>query len=262
MRVARLYFRLLSVHLRAMLEYESDFWVMAGATLLTQVVNLIFLTAIFARVPTLRGWSYWAVVAMFGLIALTEGVGSFFFEGTWRIAEAINQGTLDYLLVRPYPLVLQLTSSEIGINGLTNIVTGCLMIGVAAAKAGVDWSVGRILLAVVLLVSAIAIKLAINLATNAVSFWLNHPSPLFAMAMHQVGDLAKFPISMYPVGLKIALGVVIPFAFITTFPVGLLTRSGSATWLGWLTPVVAAYCLAVALAIFFRGLRRYESAGN
>ena len=30
----RLYLRLLAVHLRALLEYESDFWVLAGATLL------------------------------------------------------------------------------------------------------------------------------------------------------------------------------------------------------------------------------------
>jgi ABC-2 type transport system permease protein len=262
MWVIFIYLRLLTAHLRALLEYESDFWVLAGATLLTQVVNLVFLSAIFSRVPTLRGWSYWAVVAMFGLVALTEGVGSFFFEGTWRVAEAINKGTLDYMMVRPYPVVLQLTSSEIGINGLTNILAGSIMICVALSKAEVSWSAQRVLLGIVLLISAIVIKLAINLATNSVSFWLNSPNPMFAMAIHQVGELGKFPLTIYPVGLKIALGVIIPFAFITTFPVGLLWNAGSANWLGLLTPVIAVYCLTIALAVFFRGLRRYESAGN
>ncbi|MCU7725967.1 ABC-2 family transporter protein [Actinoplanes sp. KI2] len=252
----------MTAHLRAILEYESDFWVLAGATFLTQVVNLVFLSAIFARVPTLRGWSYWAVVTMFGLVALTEGVGSFFFEGTWRVAEAINKGTLDYMMVRPYPVVLQLTSSEIGINGLTNMLAGSIMIGVALAKADISWSAERVLLGLVLLISAIIIKLAINLATNSVSFWLNSPSAMFATAIHQVGELAKFPLTIYPAGLKVALGVIIPFAFITTFPVGLLLQTGPVFWLGLLTPVVAVYCLTVALAAFFNGLRRYESAGN
>jgi viologen exporter family transport system permease protein len=262
MRVVRLYFRLLSVHIRVLLEYQADFWVMAGATLLTQVVNLVFLSAVFAKVPTLNGWSYWAIVAMFGIVALAEGVGSLFFEGMWRIAEYINLGTLDYLVVRPYPIVAQVSSAEVGINGLTNIITGGLMLAVAMVRADISWSIGRVLLAVVFFVSGIAIKVAINLATNAVSFWLSSPSPIFAIAVHQVGDLAKFPLSIYPTGLKLVMGVAVPFAFISAFPIGFLTDAGRWAWLGLLTPLVAVYCVAVALFVFKRGLRRYESAGN
>jgi ABC-2 type transport system permease protein len=262
MRMTKLYFRLLSVHLRALLEYEADFWVMAAATLLTQAVNLIFLSAIFAKVPTLNGWSYWAVVAMFGIVALAEGVGSLFFEGMWRFAENINLGTLDYMIVRPYPIVLQASSVDVGINGLTNILTGGLMIAVAMSRAHLSWSFTRVVLGVVFLVSAIAIKVAINLGTNSISFWLSSPSSLFAIAVHQAGDLAKFPLSIYPTGLKFVIGVAIPFAFVSAFPVGFLTGSGEHRWLGLLTPLVAAYCVAIAMFVFKRGLRRYESAGN
>jgi ABC-2 type transport system permease protein len=262
LRVVRLYFRLLGLHLRAMLEYKSDFWIMAGATILMQVVNVVFLSAIFARIPTLNGWSFWAVVAMFALVAIAEGVGSFFFEGTWRVAEAINTGSLDYLLVRPYPVVLQVTSAEVGVNGLANITTGGIMLGAALSNMDIQWSLPRTLLAVVLLASTVAIRVGINLATNSVSFWLSSPSPLFAMAVHQVGELARFPLSIYPLALKAILGFVLPFAFISTFPVSFLTDTGSMAWLGLLTPLVAAYCVTVALVIFSRGMRRYESAGN
>ncbi|MEA2528385.1 MAG: viologen exporter family transport system permease protein [Thermomicrobiales bacterium] len=260
--MVRLYFRLLGLHLRALLEYQSDFWVMAVATVLIQVVNLVFLAAVFAKVPTLNGWSFWAVVAMFAMMAIAEGVGSFFFEGTWRLAELINQGTLDYALVRPYPVVLQVTSAEVGVNGLTNIVTGGAMLGVALSEVDVDWSLGQALLAVVLLLGAVVIKVAVNLASNSVSFWLAGPSPLFAMAVHQLGELARFPLTVYPLALKAVLGFVVPFAFISTFPVSFLVDAGTTPWLGLLTPVVAVYCVAVALLVFSRGLRRYESSGN
>jgi ABC-2 type transport system permease protein len=113
------------------------------------------------------------------------GVGSLFFEGMWHLAWQINQGELDYLLVRPYPVVLQVSSSQIGINGLSNIVTGGLMLGAALSHMDVEWSVGRVLLGIVVCGSAVVIKVSINLATNAVSFWLSSPSPLFAMAVHQ-----------------------------------------------------------------------------
>jgi ABC-2 type transport system permease protein len=262
MRTLRLYFRLLGAHLRAMLEYERDFWIMATATVLMQVVNVVFLAALFAKVPRLNGWSLWAVVMMFGLVAVAEGVGSFFFEGMWNLAGLINTGELDYFLVRPYPVVLQTSSAAVGVNGLSNMVTGGLMIGVAVAHVDIAWSPWRVLFGVLLLACAVLIKLAINLATNAVSFWLSSPSPLFAMAVHQAGDLARFPLSIYPLALKALLGFAVPFAFVSFFPVAYLMDNGSSRRMGLLTPLVAAYCVAIALIVFRRGLRRYESAGN
>jgi ABC-2 type transport system permease protein len=261
LRTVRLYLRLLGAHLRSLLEYEHDFWVMMAGTVLMQVVNVAFLSAIFAKVPYINGWSFWAVVAMFALVAIAEGVGSLFFEGMWNLAWQINQGDLDYMMVRPFPVVLQVSSMMIGINGLSNIVTGGLMLGAALTHLDVAWSAGRIAAAVIVLLSAITIKVAINLATNSVSFWMQSPSPLFAMAVHQVGDLARFPLSVYPLALKAALGFALPFAFVSFFPITFLLGGGTA-WVGLLTPLVAAYCLAVAWLVFSRGLRRYESAGN
>jgi ABC-2 type transport system permease protein len=259
LRIVRLYFRLLGLHVRAMLEYKSDFWIMAGATILMQVVNLVFLWAIFARIPAINGWQFPAVVAMFALVAIAEGVGSFFFEGTWRLADMINTGSLDYLVVRPYPIVLQVTSAEVGINGLSNITTGGIMLGFAVSNMDVNWSVLTVLIAIVLLLSAVTIRVAINLATNSVSFWLSNPNPLFAMAVHQVGELAKFPLSIYPAVLKGILGFAIPFGFISSFPLEFLVNN---SWVGLLTPLVAAYCVGVALLVFSRGRSRYESSGN
>ncbi|WP_433206483.1 ABC transporter permease [Dactylosporangium sp. CS-047395] len=261
MRVVRLYARLMGAHVRSILEYTGDFWIMMAGTAVMQIVNVVFLTAIFAKVPAINGWSFWAVVAMFGMVAVAEGVGSLFFEGMWSMAWLINQADIDYMLVRPYPVVLQVSSVQIGPHGLTNIVSGGLMVGFAVSHVDVTWSAGRIALAVVVLLSAIAIKVAINLATNAASFWMQSPSPLFAMAVHQAGDLARFPLSVYPWALKAALGFALPFAFVSFFPVAYLLGHGQA-WVGLLTPLVAVYALVVAGWIFTRGLRRYESAGN
>jgi ABC-2 type transport system permease protein len=262
MRVARLYPRLLGAHFRSMLEYEADFLILAVATVLMQVVNIVFLAALFAQVPQINGWTFWSVVMMFGAVAFAEGIGSLFFDGMWSLAWQINKGDLDYFLVRPYPVALQSSSARIGINGLSNILMGGLMIGSGAVHVDIAWTPWRVVLGIVLLISSVVIKLSINLATNAASFWLSSPTPLFAFAMHQVGDLARFPLSIYPMALKAMLGVALPFAFISFFPIAYLLDTGQARWLGLLTPLVAAYCAGMAALIFTRGLRRYESAGN
>jgi ABC-2 type transport system permease protein len=261
-RVARLYLRLLGAHFRSLLEYEADFVILMIATVLMQVVNIVFLAALFAKVPAINGWTFWSVVMMFGAVALAEGVGSLFFDGMWSLAWQINKGELDYFLVRPYPVALQSSSTNVGVNGLSNIVMGSIMIGTGLVHAGIVWSPWRLLLGVLLLICSIVIKLSINLATNAASFWLSSPSPMFAFAMHQVGDLARFPLSIYPLALKAVLGLALPFAFISFFPIAYLLDTGSSRWIGLLTPVVALYCAGLAALIFQRGMRRYESAGN
>jgi ABC-2 type transport system permease protein len=114
----------------------------------------------------------------------------------------------------------------------------------------------------VLFVSAILIKLAVSLATNASAFWLIGPYSIFAFALHQVGDLARYPITVYAVGIQAALTLVVPFAFVSFFPANALLQRGEFAWVGWLTPLVALYCVAMAALVFRLGLRRYEGTGS
>jgi ABC-2 type transport system permease protein len=262
LRNARLYFRLLSTHLRASLEYESDFWLMAFGAAMTQVAGFAFLAAVFSRVPDINGWSFWTVVLLFGMVGLSEGFLNLFFEGMWFMARFKHEGDLDYLLVRPYPVLLQVLSSAVGLNGLGNILTGGAMITAALVNLDVAWSAGMIAIGVMLLVSALATRFGIMVACCSVTFWLEGPGSMFAFSVHQLGDLARFPLAIYPTVLKGLLGVLLPFAFVSFYPVSWLTGEGGTGWLGLLTPLVALYTVGAALWIFRRGLLRYESAGN
>ncbi|HET9518069.1 MAG TPA: ABC-2 family transporter protein [Actinoplanes sp.] len=261
MWTVRMYVRLLGTHLRAAVQYEADFWIMIVAAVLSQGVGLAFLGALFSRVPDLNGWLFWQVALMYALVTITEGVGSLLFEGTWRLAGAVNSGELDYVITRPYPIALAVMSSAVGWNGLGNLVLGGAVVAVALPKADLNWSPYLVVMAVVLLISAVIIKLAINLATNAMAFWLQGPNPVFAFAVHQVGELARYPLGIFPAAMRVVLTVALPLAFTSYYPVSYLS-GGADRALGLATPLVAVCCVGVALVVFRRGLRRYESAGS
>lgn len=169
---------------------------------------------------------------------------------------------MDYLLVRPYPVTLQLMSGDVGLNGIGNIVVGSILLAPGLAHAHIDWSAGNVLLGIVLLISALVIKVAISLGTNAGSFWIPGPYSVVGYAVHQVGELARYPITIYAVGVRLAIGVLVPFAFTSFFPVAVMLNRGAEAKLGLLTPAVAVYCVLAARWAFNRGLRRYEGAGN
>jgi len=261
-RAAWLYRRFLGAHLRSTLEYEADFWIMSVAAVLAQGVGVIFLWAIFESIPEINGWQFWDIALIYALVVMSEGLSVLFAQGAWTMSFVVNLGGFDALLVRPFSPLLQVLSSQIGMNGLGNCALGAgLLIG-AATHVDVDWSPATVALGLLLVVSAALVKVGLNTATNASAFWIKTPWSMFGFSMHTFGELARFPITIYGVGVRLALAVVLPYAFMSYFPASAVLSTGVAHWLGFLTPLVALYCLAMGAYVFRRGTLRYESTGT
>src|SRR5438309_1047887 len=114
LRACALYVRILTAQIKAVLEYQSDFWIMVMGAILVNSTGFIFLWTIFRRFPEVNGWSFWEVVVIYALVFFAEGVGSLFFEGAWRMNQLVNRGELDFMLLRPAPPMGQVMASDIG----------------------------------------------------------------------------------------------------------------------------------------------------
>jgi ABC-2 type transport system permease protein len=262
-RSVSLYVRILTAQIKAILEYQTDFWMMVFGAVLLNGAGFIFISTIFSRFPNgIAGWTKWQVVVIYALVFFAEGVGSLFFEGTWRMNQYVNRGELDFILLRPVAPMGQVMASDIGMNGLGNILLGGTLIGIGLSHLHLHWTVARVALAMLLLVSACATKVALNMATCSSAFWIQGGFNPLAFSLHQMGDMARYPVQIYWIGVKLALSVAIPFVFISVAPASALFKTGTWHWLGYATPLIAAYCIALSIFIFHRGLRRYESAGN
>src|SRR5664279_5614725 len=226
-----LYRRCLGAQLRATLEYEGDFWIMSVAALLTQGMGIVFLWAIFRAIPQINGWRFWDVVLIYSLVAVTEGIAVLLAQGAWSMAVTVNFGGLDTVLVRPYSPLLQVLSSQIGMNGLGNLALGGALFIAALVHVDVPWSPGRIATAALVFAFAPLVKIGLNILTNCAAFWLKTPWSMFPFAFHTLGELARYPISIYGVVVRVILSVVLPYAFMSFFPATTVLSVGSASWL-------------------------------
>lgn len=261
LRTLRIYRRSLGAHLRSVLEYEADFWILMVAGVFHQVLNLIFLTAIFGRVQALNGWSYAECVLISGIFGFIGGMGPLFFEGAWRTAWKVNSGGLDYPLVRPAPVPAQVISGAIGLHGAGDLLASGAIVGWALSRLDIAWSPWTVLMSLVILASSISLLGAIIVTANAASFWIPGPHPFFAVTLLNTGDMSRYPLSVFGMAVQAGLTLVVPFAFIGFFPAAWLLDKQHG-WIGLLTPVVAVAWILIARAIFRRGLLRYESAGH
>jgi len=153
-------------------------------------------------------------------------------------------------------------SAWVGFNGVGDTIASAALLGWALTRVDIGWSPGMVLAFVVLMLSGMALRVALAVAANSVSFWLKMPIPMFAMALWQVGDLARYPLGIYGMTMRVLLGAAVPFAFAGFFPAAWMLDRGGYAWLGVLTPLVAVVAWFAAVQIFRRGLRRYESAGH
>jgi ABC-2 type transport system permease protein len=252
----------MSQHVKAILEYQADFWISMVAAMMTQLLGIIFLWVIFERIPSINGWTYWEIAFMYGLVFLSEGISSFFFNGIWVINNLINRGEMDRLLVRPLPTLLQVMTSHFGMNGLGNILIGSIIVIQAAWHVDIRWTWWQLLLAVIFALSGGAIRVAINLVSNSISFWTQGPRNSFPFMIHSISDFTKYPITIYAMGIQLFISIVVPYAFISFYPAAYLFGKEGWSSLGLLTPIVAGIALFISIRVFYRGLKRYESAGN
>lgn len=261
-RILWLYRRSLGAHVRAMLEYEADFWLLVAAGLLQQLVGLAFVGAVFSQVPALNGWTFEEAVALYGFTSLVYGFGPLLFDGLWRTAWLVNQGELDYLLVRPYPVVLQVSGSYVGMQGFGDVTVAAAMLTWGLAHADVAWSVPTVLIGLLLLACGAAIRVSIMITSCACSLWMTAPHSMIAMAVNQLGTLTRYPLTIYALPVRALLIAGVPFAFATFFPVSWLLDPAGHAWVAVATPAVALWCVWLAVTVYRRGLRRYESAGH
>ncbi len=71
------------------------------------------------------------------------------------------------------------------------------------------------------------VKIGLNVLTNCSAFWLKTTWSMFPFAFHTLGELARYPISIYGVGVRLILAVVLPYAFMSYFPATAVLSLGS-----------------------------------
>lgn len=258
----RLYVRLQVQNMKSLAQYRTDFLMMLFFTLFSQVCNLGVLGIIYSNIPEVGGWTLWEILLLYSFLLFSEGCINFFFQGTWKIAEMINLADLDRFLVRPAPVGLQLLTARIDFDGLNKMVIAAAVFVLGVSRCGMEWSVWKVVCMVIFLAEACLIRVCMIWIASCTSFWTEGGRNSLNFFTISIGEMAKYPLAIYPALLQGIFAYLIPYAFVSYYPVGyLLGKRGMGTGV-LVTPAVCVVMLLAAVLILKRGLARYESSGN
>ena len=275
-RRIRLYFMFVAQHLKMMLAYRADFAIGILSFAVQQAAGIIFLD-VLVRATGIASWTYYELLVIYAMFQIPRGFDHLFTDNLWLVGFYIRQGMFDKYLVRPMSVLRHLIIERFQLEALGELAVGVALLAFALPKLDITLSFLDVVLLVGFIATGAAIYTGVKLVTASVAFW-TMDSQAVQSAAYEVAIFTKNPIEIYPKGVRFVLVYLLPFGFTSFFPsVFLLSKFADAAvlqngmdWILWKTPggmllqavVTAAVFIFFGLALWNKGLARYESAGS
>ncbi|MFE5796614.1 ABC transporter permease [Streptomyces sp. NPDC056503] len=249
------------VGLHRLAAYRLDFLLGSGAFLIRVGLQTVAVGVVFSHVPAVAGWSYHQVLFLLGCALLSRGLDHLFTDQLWELSrKLIQRGEFYRYLIRPVdPLFALLSERFFHPDGIGELAVGLVLVLWSGSELGLDPTAVQWALAPLLVLAGALIHASVKLFFASLSFWTVTSMPAL-QTVTQVSEFAGYPLDLYHVSLRTLLTWVLPFAF-TSYAPAVYLLHGDTGLLRWL-PVVTGLSLLAALALWRRGLARYEMTGS
>jgi ABC-2 type transport system permease protein len=257
------YFNLIQIFWRtaiaAELEYRLNFVFAALSSLGGLAGSLFSLFLFYRKGYNFQGWRWEEALIVVGIFTFLEGFSSAFLANNLnRIVKHVQNGTLDFVLLKPISSQFWLSFHSFSLWGVPDLLFGLTIIFYAGSRLGVG--VGAYLLGTIPLVFGLLILYSLWFILGATSIWF---TKIYNITEVLRGLLAagRFPIGAYPAAYRFFFTFVVPVTFLTTVPAETLLGRGDPVW------IASGGCLAVVLLILSNrvwrfALRFYTSASS
>jgi len=250
--------------IRSSLSYRTSFVVLTLSGMLITFLDFVGLYFMLRLIGELDGFALWEVALLYGASGIGIGVADLFIGSVEQVGRHIRAGTLDAMMVRPVPLLVQVCADQFALRRLGRISQAVLVFGYGAWR--VDWTPAKLGVAALMIVASVGIFFALFVGFSCIQFWTQDATE-FANAFTYGGNtMTQYPLTIFPVEVVRSLTFVIPVAFANWYPcLYLLDRDdpfGLPGWFAVLPPFVAVLLCVLAGLAWRTGVRRYTSTGS
>src|SRR5574341_337790 len=261
----RKYLRLISIFykntLASELEYRLNFWANIGLSLFWLAWAAASVRVYFFHSDSIAGWTYPELLIVMGLFFCMNGFRQIVLTlNLSRISEYVRLGTLDYILTKPVDSQFLVSLRYIGVYNWGDPLLGFGLAAYALWQLRRAPSLTQIVIFSALIIAAAVILYSFNLMLQTTTFWLVNVERVDTIVMGLL-ETGRFPVNFYRGIIRGLLTVVVPVAFMTTFPAQALL--GRLDWRWAAVAIGLAVILFLTASILWRfALGFYTGAGS
>jgi len=245
--------------LAAELEYRVNFLIAALSSLGGLAGSLFGLFLFYRTGYTFQNWSWEQALVVLGVFTILQGFSATFLAPNLnRIVRHIQQGTLDFVLLKPISSQFWLSAHTLSPWGLPDLLFGFVMILYAGSHLGL--AIVAYLLSLIPIFFGFLILYSLWFMLGAMSIWFVKIYNVTEV-LRGLLEAGRFPMAAYPTAYRFFFTFIVPVAFLTTVPAEVVLGRGDWSW------TLGAGLLAVSLLwasnAFWRfALRFYTSASS
>ena len=120
--------RLWKYSIKSALTYRVNFLVQAGATVLNNSIYFVFWIIFFSRVISVETYSLNDMLLQFSIVTGAYGVAYTFWGNSAGLARIIINGELDYYILFPRNVLLNLSSAKFYVSSTGDFIFGLLIL--------------------------------------------------------------------------------------------------------------------------------------
>jgi ABC-2 type transport system permease protein len=248
-----------STAIAAELEYRANF-ILASFSSLGNLVGSLFGLFLFYRTGyTFAGWSWEEALVVLGIFTILQGFSSMFLAPNLnRIVDSIQQGTLDFILLKPIDSQFWLSTRTISPWGFPDVAFGIFILIYAGQKLGLGLS--HYLLSAIPLGFGFLSLYSIWFILGATSIWFVKIYNVTEV-LRGLLEAGRFPMVAYPTAYRFFFTFIVPVAFLTTVPSETLLGRGNWSWIVG-AGILSIFLLQVSRQFWRFALRFYTSASS
>ena len=221
---------------------------------------LVFLFAIFQKIPHLHGYTLPEVVLFFMTFNLVDVLAQFFFRGIYGIKAMVRDGGFDRILAQPINPLFRVSFETVDLLDLLTLIPILALTYWTLAKLPGSLTLSRSFLYIILVGNGVVIAFAIHVFVAALAVSTQELDNTI-WVYRDIMALGRFPVNIYAETVRVILTYLVPIAVMTSFPaqaaLGLLSLKGIVSALA-----IAALFLGLSRLAWRAALRRYTSVSS
>ena len=243
------------------LEYRLNLFVEILSVLGNLLGSLFTLSLFFGPHQDLGGWNWPSSLIVIGIYTLLDGFTITFLQPNLsRIIRHVQNGTLDFILLKPFDSQLWVSLRIFSPWGLPSFIVGFILISIGLIQNSSIITLPVLLVSLFMLTSSLLILYSLWFLIATTSIWFVRVWNANEVLRSTLAA-GRYPISAYPDSLRRVFTFVLPIAFLTTVPAEALLNLISVKTI-MLSIITSTTFVYFSRRFWNFALRYYTSASN
>lgn len=241
-------------NLSSVMEYRISFLVQSFGMMLNNSAFIFFWWILFNNVNSIGGYGFTDEMMLWAISSTSFGICFVMFGNVTQITRMILNGELDTYLLQPKDPLSNILCSKTTVSAWGDTIYGIVMFFILKG-----FDIKSFLLFILFCITGALIFAAVLVTFHSLSFYAGSMEGFAQLIIEFLISFSIYPEGIFSGWVKFLLYTVIPAVFIVHIPSRIIKQFSISMLLGVLG--AALIWIVFAYALFYRGLKKYES-GN